>query len=401
MISTPPEPGTAWLRRLPALCALMPLLLALICTPIGAAALLPAQALDILLQEGDAVVADYRADAAGSERSASQFSRLYFDVFEGAGLELSLGAQDRAGVIRIEHGFAQCIRLALERQPPAALHASWQGLRAELQAARPLIEQAQSRQGAQAFWQSLLIVAREGGEAILLVAALAAFLQRSGQAHRRRWLWSGVAGGVLLSALLAWLVSGLLAAAGSLRGLLLGAMVLLAALMTAQMAAWLYARRSAERWNRALQAHMAGAVDLTPWLVAGVALIAVLREGAETMLFFQALIGSAPGQTPALLGGAAAAVALLALLFTAIQLVGRRLPLTLFFAGTASLLLLMSVVLAGKGVLQMQLAGALPTHPWAWLPTVDWLGLHPSREGVLAQAGLLTAAALLALRPSR
>ncbi|MFT3822179.1 MAG: FTR1 family protein [Rubrivivax sp.] len=383
------------------LLALAALGLLLIAPPAAAAGLLPAQALDLLVQQGDAAAAGHVADAAGGERTAAQFSRLYFDVFEGAGLELSLGAHDRARVTRIEHGFAQCIRLALERQPPAALQAGWQALRGELLAARPLIEQVQSQQGGQAFWQALLIVAREGAEAILLVAALAAFLQRSGQAHRRVWLWGGVAGGLALSALLAWLVSGLLAAAGSLRGLLLGLMVLLAALMTAQMAAWMYARRSAERWNRALQAHIAGAADLTPWLIAGVALVAVLREGAETLLFFQALIGSAPGQTAALLGGAAAAVAVLALLFAAMQFVGRRAPLTLFFVGTASLLLVMAVVLAGKGVLQVQLAGALPTHAWPWLPTVDWLGLHPSREGVLAQAGVLLFALALALRPAR
>jgi high-affinity iron transporter len=171
--------------------------------------------------------------------------------------------------------------------------------------------------------------------------------------------------------------------------------------MTAQMAAWLYARRSAERWNRALQAHLAGAADHTPWLIAGVAFIAVLREGAETLLFFQALIGSTPGQGPALIGGAATALGVLALLFVAMQFIGRRLPITLFFIGTAGLLLVMSVVLAGQGVLQVQLAGALPTHPWAWLPTVDWLGLHPSREGVWAQAGVLMLALGLVLRQKR
>lgn len=387
----------AWLRTL-LLCALAGLLVA---PAARAASPLPVPALDELVARGDALSTAYRVDAAVAEQTAAAFSQLYFGVFEAAGLELSLGSQDRARVTRIEHGFAQCIRLALERQTPAALATAWGTLRAELVAARPLIAQAQGQQGTQSMGQALLIVLREGLEAILVVSALAAFLARSGQGHRLPWLWAGVLGGLAGSAALAWWLAEMLARAGARQGLLTGALVLLAALMMAHMASWLYARRSAERWNRSLRAHIAGAADATPWLVAGVALVAVFREGAETILFFQALAAAAPGQSAARLGGAALALLALALIFAAMQWLGRRLPLARLFVGSAVLLLLMALVFAGQGVLQLQLAGALPTTALPWAPTVAWLGLHPSLEGLLTQAALLLLVLLLSLWPER
>ncbi|MEY4413051.1 MAG: hypothetical protein RIQ53_344 [Pseudomonadota bacterium] len=365
-------------------------------------------ALQQLLSEGDALAAGYRgaagathptphptADATApipaplAEATASGYSRLYFDIFEGEGLELSLGGRDRRLLGAIEQGFARCIRAALERQPAAELQTAWRGLRDDLLRARAPLASARAQQDRSAFWPALLIVLREGAEALLVVTALAAFLRRSGQPHRLPWLWGGVGAAVAASAALAWGLAGVLAAAGPWRGTALGLLVCLAALMLGHMAAWLAARRSAERWNQTLRAHMAGALDGTPWLTAGVAFIAVFREGAETLLFFQALAGSAPGQGLPLAAGAGVAVLGLMLLSIGLQRLGLRLPLHLFFSSTAVLLLGLALVFAGQGALLMQLAGRLPLTDWPWVPAWPWLGLHPSRETVLAQAGLL------------
>lgn len=349
------------------------------------AAATPSQALIILIEAGDSAVSGYQQDPAHGERLAAEFSRLYFDVFEAAGVELVLGSKDRSLMQQIELGFARCIQTGIERRPTDEARSAWGRLRSDLIRAMPLVADGASGAGTRLAWQAGVIVLREGLEALLVVSALAAFLRRSGQEHRLRWLWAGVALGVAASGLLAWAVADLLAVAGTWRGALQGVMVTLAAIMIAQMAAWMYARRSAERWNQVLREHMAGALDGTPWLTLLVSFVAVFREGAETMLFFHALGGSAPGHWLALAVGSITAALVLAAAFMGFQRVGRRMPYSAFFIGTASLLLVIALVFAGKGALYLQMAGWLPSTEWTKAPSVGWLGIYPLRETVFAQ----------------
>lgn len=368
------------------------------------AAMTPSEALHSISESGEAAVMAYTPDPASGERTAAEFSRLYFDVFEAAGVELMLGSRDRSLMQKIELGFAKCIQAGLERRLPEAMRGAWEGLRADLALAGPMVADGESGTGVAVAGQAAVIVLREGLEALLVVSALAAFLRRSGQSDRLRWLWGGVTGGMVASALLAWGVSDLLAMAGAWRGAAQGLMVMLASLMLAQMAAWMYARRSAERWNQVLREHMVGAIDGTPWLILVVAFVAVFREGAETILFFHALGAAAAGQWRPLAGGATIAAAALVVLYLIFQRMGRRLPYSAFFIGTASLLLVVSLVFAGKGALFLQMSGWLPSTDWAAIPTIGWLGLYPLRETVLAQAiviGVIVGWVLLGSRPPR
>ncbi|TCP01505.1 high-affinity iron transporter [Rubrivivax gelatinosus] len=361
-----------------------------------------AAAVDELLAAGDAAVAAYRSEPRGAETTAAEFSRLYFDVFEARGLELALGARDRAAMQRIELGFAHVIQAALERQPRAGVDAAWQRLRAELAAQRAGLAEAGAGGAGAAFAQSALILLREGAEALLVVGALAAFLRRTGQHDRMPWLWGGVGAAVLCSAALAWVLGVLLDAAGRWRGVVEGVVVLVAALLIAQVAAWLWARRDAERWNAWLRAQLArGARDSTPWMSAAVAFLAVFREGAETLLFYQALARAQPGQDGALWAGAALAALVLAGAAWAMTRLGLRLPFTAFFTVSAALLLGLALSFAGQGVLELQLAGWLPTTPWPAAPTIGWLGVYPSAQGLGAQAALLAAVLGLSARAAR
>jgi high-affinity iron transporter len=68
-----------------------------------------------------------------------------------------------------------------------------------------------------------------------------------------------------------------------------------------------------------------------------------------------------------------------------------------------TLLCVLAVVLAGKGVRSLQEAGVLGIRPLG-VPRVEWLGIFPSLEGVAAQLLVLVlfvAIALVALRATR
>lgn len=348
---------------------------------------------------GNAAVNHY--NLVNGDGVAAEFSSIYFNVFEAKGLELTLGARDKEAMQRVESGFSRVIQTAIKHKPKADLMFEWAALRDNLQLSAAQYGHAESTMG-EAFTQSFLILLREGAEAILVVAALAALMRRTGKTAGITFLWVGVVAAILASLLLAWGLNALLANAGTWRGLFEGVIVLIAALLMAYVSAWLYARREAARWNDYLKAQLqSNAHDYTPWTAAIVAFLAIFREGAETTLFYQALVQSTPNQNIAILSGAGVAFLALLVLFTIVLLMGRKLPFKPFFTTTALLLFFLAVTFVGKGVMELQLAGAISNTGLDLIPSISWLGLYPTFESVAMQLFLIAGFIFLAWRSSQ
>ena len=95
-----------------------------------------------------------------------------------------------------------------------------------------------------------------------------------------------------------------------------------------------------------------------------------------------------------LVGGAATAAALLAVIAVVMFRFSRKLPIAKFFSYSSVLIAVLAVVLAGKGVAALQEAGMIGVTPLDSAPRIEILGLYPTLEGLLAQ--LATLAILLA-----
>jgi high-affinity iron transporter len=79
----------------------------------------------------------------------------------------------------------------------------------------------------------------------------------------------------------------------------------------------------------------------------------------------------------------------LAAIYVAMNILSIRLPLGVFFTITAGLLYYLALAFAGKGVVELQNAKALPITPLEGWPSIDWLGLFPTLEGTVAQTLLI------------
>ena len=90
-----------------------------------------------------------------------------------------------------------------------------------------------------------------------------------------------------------------------------------------------------------------------------------------------------------MLAGAGAATALLALIAWIMLRFSARLPITQFFSWSSILIAILAVVLAGKGIAGLQEAGILGVVPLANIPRIEFLGLFPTTETVLAQAATI------------
>ncbi|MDR0702510.1 MAG: FTR1 family iron permease [Azoarcus sp.] len=340
-----------------------------------------------ILQRGEAAVAAY--DPARSLATASEFSSLYFDRFEA--LELDLGLRDAGLKNELEVLFGALNGSAMRGVPRERLESAWRDLKTRLADAQALYgDAARADDGSAIFLKAFLILLREGAEALLVVSALAAWLRRSGAADKEWVIHAGVAVAIPLSILTGWAVDTLLQRIGAPLAVVEGVTMLAASAMLFYVSCWLFAKREARRWEEWIAGQMETALGAGSLLaLGGTACLAVYREGAETVLFYQALAVGASGQENAIYAGFALAILTLAALYFALRHAALRLPFGLFFGATSVLLYGLSIVFLGQAIVELQAAGWMASIYLPGFPQISWLGIAPSAQSLGAQTLLL------------
>jgi high-affinity iron transporter len=309
-------------------------------------------------------------------------------------LESNVRTRDPGLVGIVERHFADFKGAVKANDVTAATRA-----RARIAAALPqVVEFAESpATGWGAFLESLLIIVREGFEAILIIGAVVAFLIKTGNAGRLREIWVGVGAGLLASAALAIVLRTMLANAPASREVIEGVTMLVAVGVLFSVSYWLLSKVESAKWQRFIRDKVGAAVTSgKAHALALVAFLAVFREGAETALFYQALFARGPEvHTPAFAGMGAGAL-VLAVIWVAFHRFGVRLPLRAFFATTSGLLYYLAFVFMGKGLRELQEGNLLQITALEHGPYVEWLGMYPSVETLIGQ-GILILLALYAL----
>jgi high-affinity iron transporter len=317
-------------------------------------------------------------------------------------LETPARARSPGTVAALERHFADfkgAIAAKDLRSAERSMNAIEQGLPAVKDMAGP------PASGFAAFLQSLLIILREGFEAILVIGAVVAFLIKTGHRERLRSIWTGVLLALGASALTAIVLATLLRALPATREVIEGATMLVAVAVLFSVSYWLISKVEAARWQRFIREKVDAALQHGGGTaLALVAFLAVYREGAETALFYQALLNEGGGIVLPILAGVLVGAGALAVIFTLFWKYGIRIPLRPFFAVTSVLLYYMAFVFMGKGVRELQEGGVMSITVLPGWPHVEAMGIFPSVETLLAQALLLLFFAFALLKtfwPSR
>lgn len=171
---------------------------------------------------------------------------------------------------------------------------------------------------------TFVITLREGVEAALVVGIVLALLKKAKQSHLNSWVYAGVGVGIIVSALIGVLFTGIIKFLGSINPqytsvvepTLEGVFSILAIIMLSWMLIWM------TKQARFMKAQVEGAVNeaLTQnsnagWGVFSLILVAVVREGFETVLFVAANFQQGLLPTLGALGGLATAAGVGVLLF--------------------------------------------------------------------------------------
>ena len=243
--------------------------------------------------------------------------------------------------------------------------------------------------GIAAFFQSFLIILREGFEAILVIGAVVAFLIKTGNRERLHSIWMGIAAGLLASALMAVILQTVFAHLPMSREIIEGVTMLVAVAVLFSVSYWLISKVEAAKWQKFIREKVSTALDHGGGkALALVAFLAVFREGAETALFYQALFSEGSGAIPLILGIVAGGIAL-AVIFTLFYRFGVRIPMRPFFTITSVLLYYLAFVFIGKGIRELQEGNVIGITVLKGWPSVPSMGIFPSMETLVAQAVLL------------
>ena len=226
------------------------------------------------------------------------------------------------------------------------------------------------------FLQAFVILLREGIEAMLVLLGIIAYLGRAG--HEKE-----------LSVLDA-------NATGASREAIEGFTALFAVCVLLGTSAWMGGKSNANAWKKYIESKVKLSLSTGKARALGfAAFLAVYREGAEVILFYQALFNNAAGDIDMIWAGFVAACAVLAIMFFLMQRGALRIPIGPFFKVTSIFMFVLAVTFLGGGVKALQEADVVSTSviEAVPIPSIDVLGLYPTYETIIPQILLVIIAA--------
>lgn len=326
-------------------------------------------------------------------KAMSDVQDVYFDEFEASGMENKVGAIDVGLKTRIEGNFGEVVALMKAGVSVERLQQAADNLGANLDAA--LEKTSGSSSPWALFVYAFTIILREGFEALIIVAAVVAYLLKTGNEKRMSIVYSSLGVAVVLSFVMAWVMNLIFAgAAGQKREVMEGAVMLIAVGLLFYVGFWLLSNAGAKKWSKYIQSHVsesisAGSAKALWWTV----FLAVFREGAETVLFYQALIFDAKDSAGYSMIALGFVVGLIVLLVTyyVFKIFAIKIPIKPFFLVTSAIIFYMSIVFVGKGLMEFVEGKIFVPTKIEGFPTIEWLGIYPYYESLVPQAIMIAA----------
>ena len=235
------------------------------------------------------------------------------------------------------------------------------------------------------------IIVREGLEAILVIAAIIAYLVKSGNGRSVKNVYIGAVAGIAASfaaaAALAWAKQAFVGA-GLAQEIIEGITALIAVCVLFYVSNWMISKAEAASWSRFIDGKVQASVEQgSSFALAFTAFLSVFREGAEVVLFYQPMLSEGnPGMVWA---GFGAGCVLLVFVYLAITKLSIKLPIKVFFTATSILMAVMCVSFLGSGIKELaegnvfDLALRVPGIPEN--DVIQIFGIYPWLETLVPQ----------------
>lgn len=337
--------------------------------------------MDVILN--DAYNIYFMKDVEGAK---ARVNNAYFGFYEKHGVERAVMSyiSGKRGT-DTEYQFAKIKRLMTQNAPNKTV-------RAEIDVILKMLHEdaneldGKKESGWSVFLASFIIIFREGLEAILVIAAISAYLVRSNNKPMLKVVYLSSLFAVFASILVAIALHTIVGLSGANQEIMEGCAMLLATVMLFFISDWMLSKSESIAWKNYVEGKVQNAVSTGSSFALGfAAFLAVFREGAETIIFYQAMLADANERMDMVWYGLGVGMIVLAFVFVIIRFGTVKLPLKPFFIGTSALMYLMAIAFAGGGVKELQEADIIEVTPVDFVHSVEILGIYPTRETLVPQ----------------
>ena len=248
-------------------------------------------------------------------------------------------------------------------------------------------------------FDAMLILLREGVEALLIVMALVTTLKAAKMRQGLKWVYGGAFAGIVASLLIAYILQIAFPAvtSGTNREIIEGAVGIFVVIMMILIGIWLHSKSSVKKWNAFMESQMQTVTKTGSFLsMFALSFLAVFREGAETILFY---VGILPriSSFDFVLGISLALSVLVVITFVMNKASQFFLPHKVFFILTWMIYAL-AFKMTGVSIHALQLTNIIPNHLISGIPSIDILGIYPSLEGLGGQSLFILVVILVTIR---
>ena len=335
-----------------------------------------------------------------AEGAKDAVNDIYYGIYEKDGLESAVrsGISSKSANLT-EYQFYTLKKVIRAGAPQAEVEAEGAKLLDMIQVEVTTLETKGVESGGWAmFLQAFLILLREGIEAILVLVGIIAYLGRAGHEKELSTVYNWAIAGIIMSFVTAYLFVEVLdntTTTGSGREIIEGCTALFAVLVLLGTSAWMGGKSNAKAWKSYIDKQVKLTLSTGKSRALGAAVfLAVYREGAEVILFYQALFNNAVGDVDMIWAGFVTACLALALIFFLMQRGALRIPIGPFFKVTSAFMFILAVTFLGGGLKELQEADVISTSviEAVPVPSIDLLGLYPTYETIVPQILLILAA---------
>ncbi len=248
-----------------------------------------------------------------------------------------------------------------------------------------------------AFSTSFSIIFREGLESALIIGAIITYLEASRNQRFKKHVYYGIIVAVAATAVTWFIARYIIEISGASRELIEAIAGISAVAVLFWVSFWVLNKIETKRWIEFVKAKVWKATTTGSVLVfVMLSFFTVYREGFETVLFYQAILGFARYMEWYVIAGMVLGLAVIIGVAIGVRKLGRKLPLRVLFGLTMAIGAYMSIAFMGNAIREFQEVGYIPTtHLIGTIPRLDInlatiTGIHPTLETIVAQLILLS-----------
>ena len=318
----------------------------------------------------------------------------YLDSYEH--VEIPLRAIDPDFTLEVELQFSELRNMINDKADYDKIEEITVAIRRNLDESERLVTGTGHLAPAIAFTSSFSVIFREGLESVLILGAILTYLEASRNMRFKKYVHYGILLAIGATGVTWLAASYLIRISGANKDLIEAFAALSATAVLFYVSFWILNKIEHKRWMEFVKAKVwqASATGGTIVFVM-LSFFTVYREGFETVLFYEAMLGFAKYMESYVVLGFVVGLGSLFGVYFVTRKIGKRLPLKLLFALTMGVGAYLSIAFLGNAVRELQTLDIIPfTSLLGTVPRLDinmakMTGIYPTLESVVSQVLLL------------